>query len=211
MLEQLPTALDLAAIATGGLFGAAVAAQKKTPLVGVMLIGVVMALGGGMLRDILLQVEIVAMHDVWYIPAAVGGAFFGLPLARKIVENSSIGLVLDGVVLGLYLVVGTQKALILGFALGPSVLVGLLTAIGGGTLVDVLIGEKPVVLRDGPWFATAAITGGLILALLYPYVNHEFLDIVVIAVVAALRITSVKLGFSAPSTETLKKVRRKKA
>ncbi len=211
MINELPTALDLSAIAIGGLFGASVAAQRKTPIVGVMMIGVLMALGGGILRDVLLQTEIVAMHDVWYIPVAVGGAIFGLPLARKIVERSIIGLILDGIVLGLYVVIGTQKALVLGFAAGPSILIGVLTGIGGGTLVDVLIGQKPVVLRDGPWFATAAITGSVLLVSLHPYMNNDLLDVIVISVVAILRITSVKLGFDAPSTETLKKVKRKKS
>lgn len=211
MITQLPTALDLVAIAIGGVFGAAVAAQKKTSLVGVMLIGVVMALGGGILRDIFMQVEIVAMHDVWYIPVAVAGSIFGLPVARKLVNNSLLGPVLDGTALGLWVVIGTEKALIYGFPFGPSVLIGLVTAIGGGTIVDLMVGNQPVVLRaDGPWFATAAFVGATVLAVLYPYVNREILEVLTISVVAALRISSIKIGFDAPSTETLKKVKRKK-
>jgi len=212
MINQLPTALDLAAIAIGGVFGAAVAAQKKTSLVGVMLIGVLMALGGGILRDIFMQVQIVAMHDVWYIPVAVAGSIFGLPVARKLVNNSLLGPILDGTALGLWVVVGTEKALIYGFPFGPSVLIGLVTAIGGGTIVDLMVGNQPVVLRaDGPWFATAAIVGALVLASLYPYLNREILELLTISLVAALRIASVRLGFDAPSTETLKKVKRKKS
>lgn len=210
MIEQLPPALDLTAIAIGGVFGAAVAAQRKTPLVGVMLLGVVMALGGGILRDIFMGVEIVAMHDLWYIPVAVAGAFFGLPVARKIVRNKVFGSVLDGSALGLWVVVGTEKALIYGFPFGPSVLIGLITAIGGGTIVDVMIGEKPVVLRDGPWFATAAIVGAVVMATLFPYLNRVVLEVLVISIVAGLRIASVNLGFDAPSTETLKRVKRKR-
>ncbi|MFM1786495.1 MAG: hypothetical protein RL228_445 [Actinomycetota bacterium] len=212
MITQLPTALDLAAIAIGGIFGAAVAAQKKTSLVGVMLIGVVMALGGGILRDIFMQVEIVAMHDVWYIPVAVAGSIFGLPVARKLVNNSLLGPILDGTALGLWVVIGTEKALIYGFPFGPSVLIGLITAIGGGTIVDLMVGNQPVVLRaDGPWFATAAFVGAAFLASLYPYVNREILELLTISLVAALRIASIRLGFDAPSTETLKKVKRKKS
>lgn len=212
MITQLPTALDLAAIAIGGIFGAAVAAQKKTSLVGVMLIGVVMALGGGILRDIFMQVEIVAMHDVWYIPVAVAGSIFGLPVARKLVNNSLLGPILDGTALGLWVVIGTEKALIYGFPFGPSVLIGLITAIGGGTIVDLMVGNQPVVLRaDGPWFATAAFVGATFLASLYPYVNREILELLTISLVAALRVASIRLGFDAPSTETLKKVKRKKS
>lgn len=210
MIDQLPPALDLTAIAIGGVFGAAIAAQRKTPLVGVMLLGVVMALGGGILRDIFMGVEIVAMHDIWYIPVAVAGSIFGLPVAKKIVGNKLIGSALDGSALGLWVVVGTEKALIYGFPFGPSVLIGLITAIGGGTIVDVMIGEKPVVLRDGPWFATAAIVGAVVLATLYPYSNRFALDIFVISLVAALRIASVNLGFEAPTTDTLRKVKRKR-
>jgi len=210
MLTTLPTALDLAAIATGGLFGTALAVQRKAPLVGVLLLAVLTALGGGIIRDILLGVPIVAMHDSWYLPVAVAASLIGLPLARRITEHRYVGLGLDALVLALYVLVGTEKAVSLGYAAAPSVLVGLITAIGGGTLADVLVGKTPVVLERGPWFASAAILGAIFFVSLHPYLDEGVVRGITVALVAGVRFTSERAGWNAPSVETLRRVRKPK-
>ena len=110
MSAELPTALDLLSIGTAGLFGTALAVQRKLPLVAVALVGILSALGGGMLRDLLLGAPLVAMRDQWYLPVAAGAALLGLPLARRIIEHPWIGLVLDGLVLGLFTLVEIGRA-----------------------------------------------------------------------------------------------------
>lgn len=211
MITQLPIAIDLAAIATGGLFGSALAIQRRLSLIGVMLIGILMALGGGMLRDILLDVPVVAIQNEWFIPAAVTAAILGMPLARRTVENAFVGLFLDALVLGIYVLAGTQKALIYGTPAAGAVFVGVLTAVGGGTLVEVLLGSKPMILRDGPWFASAALLGALIVVLGYGHIADNALATLTIATVAIVRITSVRLGYTAPSVANIQRLRRNKA
>jgi uncharacterized membrane protein YeiH len=210
-MTQLPIALDLLAIATGGLFGSAIAVQRRMPLVAVMLIGILMALGGGMLRDLLLDVPVVAVHNEWYIPTAVFAALIGMPLARRTVENSIVGLTLDGLVLGTYVLVGTQKAVLLGMPVGSSIFVGVLTAVGGGTIAEVMLGSKPNVLRDGPWFASAALVGAVIVVLGHGLIDPSALAAITITIVAVIRITSVRLGYTAPSVANIQRLRRNRA
>lgn len=207
MLVQLPTVLDLLAIATGALFGSAVAVSRKAPLVAVMILGVLMGLGGGMIRDVLLDVPVEALHNDWFLPTAVGAALMGLPLARRITEHPYIGLGLDGLSLGMFVMVGTEKATLLGYSPSASILIGMITAIGGGTIVELLVGERPMVMKHGPWFATAAFAGAAVFVVLYPFVLTGVVEIVAVALVAALRFTSERLGYAAPSVETLKNLR----
>ena len=207
MLVQLPALLDLLAIATGALFGAAVAVSRKAPLLGVMTLGVLMGLGGGMIRDVLLDVPVEALHNDWFLPTAVGAALLGLPLARRITGHPYIGLGLDGISLGMFVMVGTEKATLLGYSASSAILIGMITAIGGGTIVDLMVGERPTVMKLGPWFASAAFVGAAVFVVLYPFLLTAAVEITTVAVVAALRFTSERLGYAAPSVETLRKLK----
>lgn len=211
MNPTLPTLLDLAAIGTAGLFGAAIAVQHRMPIVGVMLIGILSALGGGMLRDVLMGAPVVAMIDRWYLPTAVGAAVLGMPLARKIVGHPWIGLVLDGLVLGLFTVVGTEKAYYAGLPAVSCVFIGIATAVGGGMIVELLVGERPTVLKEGPWFATASLTGAVLVVGLLPVMPAHLVAIATIVVVAALRIWSERMEIAAPSIRTIDRWRNKRS
>lgn len=210
LTQTLPAFLDLAAIATAGLFGSAIAVKRRMPIVGVMMIGVLSALGGGMLRDILMGVQVVAMHDDLYLPTAIGAALLGIPLARRIVEHAWIGLILDGAVLGLFTLVGAQKAALAGLPFAACVFIGLTTSIGGGTIVELMVGQPPTIIEHGPWFATAALVGCFTTVALLGRVPDGITAAATVAVVAGLRITSVKLDFAAPSVKTLQKLRRQR-
>lgn len=211
MSGNLPLALDLLAIATGGLFGAAIGVQRRLALIGVMLIAILMALGGGMIRDLLLDMPVVAIQNEWYIPTAVAAALVGMPLARRTVENATVGLALDSAVLGLYVLVGTSKAVESGVPAGSAIFVGVITAVGGGTIVEMMLGSKPTILRDGPWFASAAFVGALLVVGLHNLLSVELVAAVAISITTLIRFTSVRLGYTAPSVANIQKLRRGRA
>jgi uncharacterized membrane protein YeiH len=210
-LNELSTLLDLVAIAAGALFGSAVAVQRRAPLVGVMVLGVLMGLGGGIIRDVLLDVRVAALENELFLPVAIGAAFLGLPLARRITEHPLIGVILDGTSLGLYVMVGTAKATLLGIDPMGAILIGVITAIGGGTLVDVMVGERPAVVKNGPWVASAAVAGGALFVILDGFIPSTANEIATVAVVAGLRISSELMGYQAPSVDTLAKMKRRKS
>jgi len=174
-----------------------------------MTLGILMGLGGGLLRDFLLNVPVVALHDEAYIPVASGAAILGMPLARRITGHRIIGLLLDALTLGLFVMVGTAKATMLGYSTAVSIMIGLVAAIGGGAIVSALLSERSTILLPGPWFATAAFAGAVVFVVAYPYLATDLVEIATVAVTAVLRFTSEYFGYSAPGVDNVSRVFKK--
>jgi uncharacterized membrane protein YeiH len=161
---SVPLVLDLAGTFAFALNGALTAIRAaKVDIVGVVTLGMITAIGGGVLRDVLLGVVPPAAFVDWrYLAVAAGGGLlaflFGGPLSRL---SRSID-VLDAAGLGLFAVTGAGKALDLGAGPAQAVILGAVTAVGGGTMRDVLIQRLPGVLSSG-LYATPAIVGAALL------------------------------------------------
>ena len=157
-------ALNLAGIFVFGLSGGLAAVRARLDLLGVVVLAAVVALAGGVIRDLLIGIPPAAIRDGRYL-AAAGAAglvcfFAGAFLER--VERSV--LVFDAVGLGLFAVTGAAKALQFGLGPAQAVLLGTLTGVGGGMLRDVLLRQIPSVLREG-LYAVPALLGAAVLAL----------------------------------------------
>jgi uncharacterized membrane protein YeiH len=157
-------ALNLAGIFVFGLSGGLAAVRARLDLLGVVVLAAVVALAGGVIRDLLIGTPPAAIRDGRYL-AAAGAAglvcfFAGAFLER--VERSV--LVFDAVGLGLFAVTGAAKALQFGLGPAQAVLLGTLTGVGGGMLRDVLLRQIPSVLREG-LYAVPALLGAAVLAL----------------------------------------------
>jgi uncharacterized membrane protein YeiH len=162
--------LDLLGTFAFALNGALTAlGAARLDIVGVVALGMITAVGGGTIRDVLLDSLPPATFTDWryYAVAAAGGllAFlFGRGLQRL---NKPIN-VLDAVGLALFAVTGATKATDLGFGPAQAIIVGAITAVGGGTIRDVLIGRVPSVLSSGFYAipallgATATVVAGLL-------------------------------------------------
>jgi uncharacterized membrane protein YeiH len=193
------TILDLASIAIGALFGAAIASKQKAPLVGVILLSVITALGGGMLRDVLLDTEVLALTNVWYLPVAVISGLVMLPFAERITEHSSIGLTLDALALSMFVLVGTEKAISLDATASAAVLIGVITAIGGGTLANLMQGKRPIFLERGPWYASAAVVGALYYVAVDQWLGDAEVRISTVVIVFLMTFLSDRFGWNAPA------------
>ena len=153
--------LDLLGVFVFALSGATLAVQRQLDAFGVLFLAVVAALGGGVLRDLLLDVPVAALQDTRYLLVPLAAAvlvFFFSPLVERL--GPAVRL-FDAAGLGLFVVAGTTKALNAGLALVPAVVVGLLTGIGGGLFRDLLAGVVPVVLRREV-YAVPGILGGFL-------------------------------------------------
>jgi uncharacterized membrane protein YeiH len=146
--------------------GALTAGRHKMDIVGYVLIGTITGIGGGTLRDLLLG------REVWWISnpeelilcvVASIIAFFFISLEKN--NNRSI-VWLDAVGLGSFAVVGTHVGLICGAPFVVAVFMGMLTATGGGVIRDVLTNTKPMILSAGQLYATAALGGSFVYALM---------------------------------------------
>ena len=155
--------LDLLGVFVFALSGATLAVQARMDAFGVLVLAGVAALGGGVLRDLLLDVPVAALADGRYLlvpPVAAALVFFFSPLVDRLTPAVRL---FDAAGLGLFVVSGTTKALNAGLGAVPAVVVGCLTGIGGGVLRDVLAGVVPIVLRREV-YAVPAVLGAALVA-----------------------------------------------
>ncbi len=163
-MEILPLGLWLDLIGTFvfGISGALLAVRRGLDLFGIAVLSVAAGLAGGMIRDMLLgATPPTALEDPRYLLTALvaaAAAFFGHRLLERL---SKPVMVLDALGLGLFAVSGCRKALLFGLDPLPAILLGVLTAVGGGAVRDLLVVETPRVL-SGEIYALAAMVGAAI-------------------------------------------------
>jgi uncharacterized membrane protein YeiH len=155
---------DIAGTFLFALEGALAAIQASLDLLGIIVVGFVAALGGGILRDVLLgAVPPAATRDQRYPVATGAGAVLAMLAVSEMPEVPPIWLTgLDAAGLALFAVAGAQKAIAYDIRPIGAVILGTLTAVGGGAVRDVLLARVPVVLHSD-FYATAAIFGCVVL------------------------------------------------
>ncbi|HSJ60236.1 MAG TPA: TRIC cation channel family protein [Jiangellaceae bacterium] len=203
----IPLWAELAAVGLGALQGALFAGaftDRRIDVLGVVLIGVGLALGGSLLRDILLGEPPVVIRGDWYVLVAVAAALLGLSLRRLFAPLDPVILVLDAVTIGLFGAIGTSKALALGVPAVPAVFVGAAAAVGGSVLRDVMLNLPVALLHVGSLYAVAAAAGAVLLVVLVA-VGVPVLNAAIAAVVltAAIRLLAVRFGWSFPEQQAL--------
>jgi uncharacterized membrane protein YeiH len=163
----LALVLDLAGTFVFALSGALLAVRKRFDLVGLVVLAEITAIGGGVIRDLILGADPPAAFRsflYWIIP--LGAAllvFFAHPVAARV---SAPVLVTDAAGLALYCVIGAAKAVAYGLGPIPAIALGVTTAVGGGMLRDLLAGEVPTVLRqESELYAIPACFGATIVVL----------------------------------------------
>ena len=155
--------LDLTGVFAFALNGALTAIKiVRLDIVGVITLGMLTALGGGMLRDIVLDALPPATFSDWrYLAVAAFGGLVAFVFGRRLDRLATPILVLDAAGLSLFAVTGALKGLEFGVGFAQAVILGGLTAVGGGTLRDVLIREVPTVLTSG-LYAIPALAGAFV-------------------------------------------------
>jgi uncharacterized membrane protein YeiH len=180
---------DLVGVAVFAASGASAAIAKRLDLFGVGFVGFVAALGGGILRDLVIgAVPPLAFADWRYAVTAVLASVAVFWLHPQLSRLRRSVLLLDAAGLGLFTVTGTLKALNAGVPPVGACLVGMLTAIGGGLARDLLTGEIPVVLQRDI-YAVASLSGAILVTILHGWGLAGPIP----TVVAAMLITGVRL------------------
>ncbi len=165
---QLPLVFDLLATFVSALAGALVAVRRHYDYVGVFALAFVTGLGGALIRDgmFLQDGPPAAVRDSRYLLAVLAATLLGVGIDQLSKSLSLVVLVFDAIGLAVYGVVGADRALAVGIGHLGAVLVGVVNAVGGGVLRDVLTREEPVLFKPGQVYATAAaLTAGLYVAL----------------------------------------------
>ena len=156
-------ALDLTGTFAFALNGALTAVRAaKLDIVGVITLGMITALGGGILRDVLLNALPPATFVDWrYLAVAAAGGLLAFLLSHRLDRLAWPILALDAAGLGLFAVTGASKALDLRFGVWQAVIVGAITGVGGGTIRDVLVRQVPTVLRSELYAIPALLAAGI--------------------------------------------------
>ncbi|MGY1735433.1 trimeric intracellular cation channel family protein [Geodermatophilus sp. SYSU D00684] len=198
---RVPAAVDLAAIVVGALTGGLLAAREGFAVSGVLLLAVSGGLGGGLIRDVLLaEGPPVALTNRAYLPAVAITAAVTFFFSGWLSRLTALLVVLDALTLGLFTVIGAQKAQLAGLPSASVVFIGTLTAVGGAVIRDVLLAQRADIVQPGPYNAVAALLGATLLTLLAGPLGVDPIPValLVIAFVAALRVLSVWRGWEAP-------------
>lgn len=155
--------LSLAGVAVFAISGALAAGRKQFDVFGVLVIAVVTAIGGGTIRDLLLDRNPVFwIEDTNYLSVTSIAAVLTILLVRYGHPPARLLLIADGLGLALFTISGTQIAESTGASHGVSILMGCITGVAGGVLRDVLSNDVPLLLRDREIYATAAISGSIV-------------------------------------------------
>lgn len=197
----LDEALNLIGMFVFATSGALLAVRKNYDVVGMTVLAVITAMGGGILRDLVLGAVPPAAftdHLSFVVPVvAVAITFFAHNWMNRI---QAAVLVFDAAGLGLFSVSGTAKALAYGIGPVEAVALGALTAVGGGILRDVLSNEQPVVFRsDSELYTLPALLGAVIVAVTHHLHAYGPLVAAVAALlVFALRMAALRYHWRAP-------------
>ncbi len=165
VLDTLTDVLNWVGTLVFAFSGALVGVQKRFDLFGVLFLAFVVAVVGGMARDVLIgAVPPVAITNITYFLISVAGGLIIFRWYPRIVALQRPILLFDAVGLSLFAVTGAQKAIEYGINPVMAALLGMITGIGGGMTRDVLAGNVPFVLR-GDLYALAALAAGATVSL----------------------------------------------
>jgi len=179
--------------------GALLAGRKRLDLFGVVVIGLVTAVGGGTLRDLLLgATQVFWVRNPRYVGVAVAAVVAVLVGARWLGRRRSALLVADACGLALFSVLGAREAIGAGAPPAIAVAMGVMTGVAGGLMRDVLCGEIPLILRREV-YATAALTAaGVFVGLTALGVGGDAPLWGGILAGLGLRLAAIRWGFSLP-------------
>ena len=196
-------AIDLLGVAVFAISGVLAAGRKGLDLLGVSVVAIVTAMGGGTLRDLLLDRHpIFWIADPTYLWVALGAIALTLAYLRFWLASSRALLVADALGLAFFSISGVQIALQAGHRALIAVLMGTITGVVGGVLRDILTSEIPLILRPGRLYATAAIAGAVVFVLLgKTSFSPDLAALAGMAVTATLRLLAIAYGLTLPAVE----------
>lgn len=202
MTNQVPLllVLDLTGTFAFALNGAMTALKAaRLDLVGVVTLGMITALGGGILRDLIIgAVPPATFSDGRYLLVAAVGGLLAFALSQRLDRLAGPISVLDAIGLSLFAVTGASKALEFGLGAPQAIILGAVTAVGGGTLRDVLVAQVPTVLRSDLYAIPALIAAAITVATIRADVYGAAAAVAAAAACFVIRMLGIRYGLHAP-------------
>ena len=189
--------------------GALTALKNRMDMLGVCVLGCVTAVGGGVIRDVILGITPPKTfeHPVYVIVAIITSLICFLPAIRKRLQEQAVLetfllRLMDSIGLGVFTVVGIQTAQAVSDDNGIFLLifVGVITGVGGGLIRDIMAGEKPYIFYKH-FYATASIIGALFCSILWDRVDMTLNFICSIVLIIVLRLFAARFRWKLPAAE----------
>jgi uncharacterized membrane protein YeiH len=197
-MDDLIYWVGMAAVAVSALTGMLEAGRKPIDLFGMVLVALTAGLGGGTIRDLLLDRQVFWLADQTYLLAALCAGLGTFLVVRVVRLPPDLFLVPDAIGLALFTVIGTGIALEAGVAWLPATFLGVVTGVFGGVLRDMLCNEVPLVFT-GELYGTAAWAGALgFVALLRLGVGPAVAGFVAMGAVIAIRLAAIRWRITLP-------------
>lgn len=196
----MPVALELAAVFVFALTGALRASRAQLDIGGFLFLANITAVGGGTVRDLMLDRTVFWIAAPSYVAASSAGAVI-VYFTAHLFESRLRGLMwLDAAALAIATSAGIAVAEAAGAAPVVQFIMGIITALMGGLMRDVVVGEVPLVLRAGELYATAAVVGALAAVITIQLSDSALLPVVVgSGMVFVLRAGSMAFGWNLPA------------
>lgn len=191
------------------LSGAMTAIRKKMDIFGVIILGIITAVGGGVIRDIVLgnTPPLTFKNPIYAVIAIITSVITFLPFVRKAAFKAqhifdTMLLYIDSLGLAVFTVVGIQTAILFtdDFNFWLLLFVGVITGTGGGVLRDVLAGDTPHIFVKH-FYATASLIGAMICIILWKPIGSLFAMLAGAVVIMSLRICAAKFKWNLPKPE----------
>ncbi|UQB41430.1 trimeric intracellular cation channel family protein [Thiomicrospira microaerophila] len=190
--------LDLLGTVVFAITGLLAASRKQLDLFGAVVLAMVTAVGGGTLRDLILDVPVFWTQQTIYIYVIVISTLIVYVYNRYYDIPMKLLLVLDALGLAVFTVIGAQKAFELGFSDPIVIMFGIMTGVVGGIIRDVLVGEVPLIFRK-EIYATASFLGASVLVLGLRFLDSpELAALLAMIVVFGLRMLAIHKNYGLP-------------
>ncbi len=195
---DLITFIDYSGTFVFAVSGMMAAVDKKFDLFGVIILGMVTAIGGGTIRDILIgSTPVTWMKNDIYAYLMIAGLpvvfFFG-----KYIKNLKYSIFLfDAFGIGFFTILGLEKTLRMGLSPTVAIMMGVTSAVFGGVIRDVLSNEVPLIFRREV-YAFACLSGAVIYLILLQFLPKDFASWISIGCVILIRVLAMKLKWRIP-------------
>lgn len=198
-MEELIYWVGMAAVAVSALTGMLEAGRKPIDLFGMVLVALTAGLGGGTIRDLLLDRKVFWLADQTYLLAALLAGLGTFLVVRVVRLPPNLFLIPDAIGLALFTIIGTGIALDAGVAWLPATFLGVVTGVFGGVLRDMLCNEVPIVFA-GELYGTAAWAGALgFVGLTALGVASALAGFVAMAAIIAVRLAALRWRITLPT------------
>ncbi|MBT2559510.1 trimeric intracellular cation channel family protein [Hymenobacter sp. ISL-91] len=195
---MLLNVLDLIGTFAFAISGIRLASGKQVDWFGAYIIGLVTAIGGGTLRDLLLDVTPFWMLDSKYFLTTGGALLATLLLKNRIFKLGSALFLFDAVGLGLFTIVGISKSLAAHLPFWICIVMGAITGSVGGLIRDVLLNEVPLLLRRDIYALACIIGGAVYFMCLYLNIITGAAELIAASVVIIIRVVAVNFHINLP-------------